>query len=219
MSSQPQSRYDLATLFHSEVPDALLKDLCRAICRGHQQAHAYCSLHYRDEEAHDARAHICRAHVDTNIRDIVPRHEGVTAKSRQNVAKNCFHACVYCGRFFLTASSVSSPGEIVREAEFRNNYAFSNQFHLFEKELDPPKDGSIYGIILHGESKKHPGYPSFLQVAFLHPNGKEYIAQPIDLLRRFPDIRTLTRPDMEMDQEDIKPEDNLRFRKKREDEA
>ena len=162
--------------------------LSRAICKGYQQADLYCNLQYRDEEAHDARAIIRRAHVETNIREIVTRHQGISAKSRQNVAKNCHHVCVYSGRFFLTASCVYAPGEVVKEADYRNNYALSNQLHLFEKEPEIPKNGPIYGILLHGEDKERVGYPAFLQVAFLHPNGEQYIIEPIDLLQRFPDL-------------------------------
>lgn len=63
MTSQQEPPYDLAALFHSEVSDDLLKDICRAICRGHQQAYAYVSVTYRKEQAHDAFPHALRAHT------------------------------------------------------------------------------------------------------------------------------------------------------------
>lgn len=219
MASHHQTPHDIATLFHSEVSDPLLKDMCRAVCKACQQSHALCSINFRDEEAHDVLPHLRRAFGESNIRDIVARHNGVIAQPRQNVAKNCYHTCIHSGRVILTISCVSQPGEIVREAAFRNIYAWTNQLHLFQKEPTPPEDISLYSLLLYGNDKRWPEVPSFLQVAFLHPNGKEYIIEPIDLLRRFPDIRVLIKPDVDMDQEEIKPDDNLKFRKQREDEA
>jgi actin-related protein len=212
MTSQQQAPHDIATLFHNEVSDPLLKDMCRAICKACQQAHALCNINFRDEEAHDVLPHLRRAFGESNIRDIATRHNGVSAESQQNVAKNCYHTRIHSGSVVLTVSYVSQRGEVVREAAFRNILAWTNQLHLFKKEQIPSKDTSLYSVLLYGNDRRWPEVPSFLQIAFLHPNGQEYLSDPIDLLKRFPDIRALITPDLDMDQEEVIPDGNLRLR-------
>jgi hypothetical protein len=207
MASPTYDPFDPVGSFFPQVPDDILKDFCRAIGVAYQESLQYCyDNNYPSEQIHDLLPQLRRLTADRNILHIAGRHSGIIVRSEWNAGKNCFHVRVHCHRVVLTFSSARYPGEFVREAIFREQYARSCQLQLFHPEYPPVVEGDLYGILLHGADRRRPGYPAFLQVAFPDPDLKTYLDEPIDLLRRFPDVKQLLSPNASAREEIRRPE-------------
>ena len=201
MSSVPT---DPIKFFHSQFPDIVLRSICRGIDSAHITAEAYFKDNaFTPEQRHDALPGLRRAHVERNTISVLGRYSNVKVTTLANTSGNAFHNRIACGRVFLTISAVTSPSEMVREAAFRQTYAFSQNLDLFTGRSEPTADSSLYGIVLHGpaarpateeawaEARKQGlrfDRPAFIQIAFPDQELRAYLTEPINLLARFPDL-------------------------------
>lgn len=157
---------ELRDLFFNDVSETVILDTARCIIGSYSEAYRYCIDNFPGPEAHDLYPIARRAMFERNWRARLSRYDvGVTAEP--NAIANCFHTELRSGRVVVTVSAVAAPGEVVREAVFRNGLAQDSQLDLFLAPVPPPDDAKLYAIILHGPLGG--GLllsPSFINVAF-----------------------------------------------------
>jgi len=212
----PSSPYDPVGLFDAEVTDAVLRSIGRAVLQGYQEAFRYCQENFSRGETHDVLPQLRRAAVERNVRSVLVRYAPrVKVAPRLNKTHNAWHNEIAAGRVVMTVNAVTNPGDMVRDAEFRCQYARDCQGNLFGTEgEEPAPDAPLFAVLLHGPEPKQRGAvpgplvqsvgvdgepvtgvarrrmdrPAFFQVAFPDKDLARYIGDPIDLLRRFPDL-------------------------------
>lgn len=200
----PSVPSDPIEFFHQQFPDGALRSICRAIIAGHEAAHAYFKDQgFSEPQKHDALASLRRAHIERNTISVLGRHPEVAVTTPKNSAGNAYHNRIDAGLVFVTVSAVTTPGELVRDAAFRQAYADPNALSLFESAPQIEPGARLYGIVLHGPAEQPTNEgaraharnvglrfdrPAFIQVAFPDPELKRYMTEPIDLLKRFPGL-------------------------------
>ena len=188
---QPSSRiiYDPAPFFIETFPEAALRGMGQALIGAYRQANDYCKdLPYA--QRHDLRAHLRRALAEINIQNLMPLHNGISVSSPPNNIKSSYHVFVQYEYIYLTVSYVESPSTKPRKAVFRDLYALSSQLDLFIPSEPPPDEGALYGVIIHGPAEDHPDSPAFMYIVFPNKDWTDYVGGYIDLLYRFPELRT-----------------------------
>jgi hypothetical protein len=84
---------------------------------------------------------------------------------------------------------------MVRIAVFRSIHATVHQAAMyFALQRQPPPDGSIYAVLVHGPDPRNAGRPGFVHVAFPSHDWSRYVDR-IDLLDRFQDLAAKLRGD------------------------
>lgn len=187
---------DPTTYFHSQVPDAPLRHIVKAIHLGHDTAWRYCQDNFPDHVRHDAIATIRRAHVETNVASVLKRYPDITVVSTANKKNNAYHNVITSGEVVMTVSAVPSVGDFPPEAAFRQEYAGQYAFDLFGPTV-VPTNGRLFAVIIHGpppfpETKEARALSrfdraAFVQVGFPDKDFARWQCDCVDLLRRFGD--------------------------------
>lgn len=182
------SPYHPKDLFMSEVPGELLSDISRATYAGYKESYEYCQGNYDWHQAHDLLPQMRRITIERNILHVVERFPYAKAESLPNQLHNCYHVLIRCGHVKLTISAVKSPGEMVREATFRKQYARSQYLQLSllknnEEEFIPKLNNNLYGILLHKPNNKYPSFPEFMVIRFPDYTLTRYLDEFIDLTK------------------------------------
>ena len=183
---RPPPFYPHAT-FESEVPAALLEDLCRAIVGAYSDAFAFCQDEFPMAQRHDLLPVYRRARIEQSVAAMAGRHPDVAATACRNDARNSYHERLQVGRFILTVHAVGSDDEVVREAKHRRGYARDAQLDLFARDEPPPPDAPIYAVVLHVPSSDQRG-PVGVGVCFPNMEFSGYVGERIDLRARFPQV-------------------------------
>ena len=125
--------------------------------------------------------------------------DDVIALATQGTAVNnwWFHTEIRCGAVLFTASPVNDPSDLVRPAEFRQQYALHNrQYRLFDDDQPIGIDEAVplYGVILHGRGFEKQGELGFAVVRFPTADLSGYFEVAIDLFAEFPDVVSEMQP-------------------------
>lgn len=187
---------DPRTLLQSDFPDDLLLALCRQVVEGYSSAWLFCDENYPREQRHDLYPVMRRADIERNVRHILERFPSSSATVEPNRIGAAYHVLVHSGRVALTISAVNSRRQMVRAARFREQYAI----HSLQDEMFPTLNrqneeggATLYAILVHGETEKHPQLPAFMDVVFPSPDYNSYYDR-IDLFARFPQVNEWLRP-------------------------
>jgi len=176
------SPYKPKELFLFEVPNELLKAIAKAVVDGYKEAFDYCQGNFDKYQLHDLLPHMRKAAIERNILHCVKRFPYASAKSAPNQSYNCFHAIVKCGHAILTISAVNGPCQMVRNANFRKQYAIDGQFKMFiEEEPAIELNNNLYAILLHTPNEDFPSEPGFINIRFPDASLKKYLDEAIDL--------------------------------------
>ncbi|MBI5827266.1 MAG: hypothetical protein HZB22_06030 [Deltaproteobacteria bacterium] len=161
------------------------------------KAYDYCATHYSRQVAHDLLPHVRRAMFEDKLHEIAKIQELETIR-QINKTRNSHHTVISAGRIILTSSYTDSPHSIVRYAEFRKDYAQTNQDDLFRKYLSED-NAPRYAILLHGDDGANKNLPTFACVKFpvyyeQSENYSSYIGNGIDLFSKHADLVEKLRP-------------------------
>lgn len=132
-----------------------------------------------------------RSEIESNFRTLANRYPAVAAEALPNSNGSAHHTRLSSNNVFLTISSVRTPGNIVRPAGFRQEYAVSNQFELFTPATPPPpEDHYLYAVLLHGpdrrlNGRKYAERPGFAHLAVPDKDCERYVAR-LNLFAAYP---------------------------------
>src|ERR1019366_295333 len=195
------SPYDPVGMFDAEVPTDVLRTFAVAIIKSYTDTEQYFkNAEFGSAERHDLLPHHRRALVENRVRFAGNRFPQVHVESRLNSANNAYHNVFDIGRVSLTVHMVSRPGDMVREATYRNDYAQDCQGNLFSVVTAPKGDGRLYGFVLHtpdsalldgnaAATRRVMNRPAALEIRFPDAACKKYLEGEIDLYDRFSDLR------------------------------
>jgi hypothetical protein len=209
---------DPVGLFRSSVPERFLRDIAHGI------ADAYASREpfrwFPPPEMHDVWPHNRRALIEARLREIAGGYPEMTARVETN-NKGDHHSVVEVGPVIMMESKVGSPHHVVRQADFRDTLARSNQLVLAgmeDMEPAPSPGAKLCTILIHGEDPEDPTKLGFLDAVFPTPDGKGYLPSRVHLLPCLTDTATLN----DADEQEIIPDNlviDLRDDLKKEDDA
>ncbi|MBI5970985.1 MAG: hypothetical protein HY884_07510 [Deltaproteobacteria bacterium] len=196
------SSTELKEIFNRSVPKKFQESIIECLFDIYPKAYDYCAAKYPQQVAHDLLPHERRAMLETKLPEIAKIHK-LEAIHQLNKTRNSHHAVISAGGIILTASYADSPQSIVRYAEFRKDYAQTNQGHLFRKDISE-NNAPRYAILLHGDDGTNKNLPTFACVKFpiydeQSENYSSYIGDGIDLFSKHPDIVEKLRPTITCD--------------------
>lgn len=188
--------------FDANVPEQFQRDALQEVRRAYADArNELVAAGYPPEEMHDLFPHTVRARVEMYLRGLAPRYLSLVAVAERNRHGNASHTRLQFGNaVWLTASAVESPTTLVREAQFRNEYAgaqtrftldtVDNQLRQIAPSAPAVPKALLYAILIHGAQdygffKPERFMPAFIHVVFLNREGDEYLDR-IDLIARYP---------------------------------
>lgn len=188
----------------ANVADDILRAMAKKILGGNRDAAAGLwadvkEAKYTRQVARDLFPHVRRARIESCLFDLGSEFPGISVTSQLNSRRNYHHTKIRCGNVITTASAVLTPLAIVREAEFRNQYAGAqlraeidrdNNLSQVAINLSSP-DELLYGIILYCPSENNRLQISSIHIGFPNWSCSSYIDH-IDLLRLFPETITKT---------------------------
>lgn len=187
--------------FDSNVPEEIQRRIVRVTLASYRDTRKVIrDQDLPDEEAHDLFPYQLRAHTESGLRNIARLWPNSKATAEPNGTGTAFHTLIQIKNVTMTQSAVETPGTVVRDAAFRNEYADAQSRFVIDakaqelvvEEYLPPTDATLYGIIIHGPIEFGLGKPGrsqvgFIRVAFPNRDMSGYI-DSIDLLARFPDV-------------------------------
>ncbi len=204
---------DIKGFFRANVPDEVLERIVKKIQGGTRDAAKRISEDvkegiYTKQVARDLFPHTRRGMIETRLFGLDSDFPEVTVTSQLNKTETNYHTLVRAGNVIMTASSVQIPYGIVREANFRNNYAgpqtrfdidsLSN-LSIVEFIEEPDNDDVLYGIILYCAASNNRFEISSVRVGFPNYNCTRYLDK-IDVMRLFPTTTTKTEVEKIQDQ-------------------
>ena len=147
------------------------------------------AMDYMEPEGRDVLGVIRRARCEEALVN-ASIEAGLTCIPERNKRRTSSHRVTVAGSFVLVQCHLTSPGEMVRPAEHRGDYADPAQVHLlldgFRSSLPVPAEESGLAILQHGADPRVQGKVGFAVVNFPSANVDKYLSS-VDLLRRFAD--------------------------------
>ena len=192
-----KSPYAPVAHFDSVVPPDVLRAIGKCVLQAYPESWSSLQDQALPRGAlHDTLPHARRALIERNLVRLPLRAIGLVAQETRNIADNAYHTLLQYRTVRLTVHSVGGPGEMVRDAHFRRQYARSSQIDAFEQALDIPPHAELYAFVLHIPARSNaaaPGRrwwerPAQLLVRFPDDACREYVGEAIDLYARFPDL-------------------------------
>lgn len=178
---------DLKQLLRDSFPEEFLRGTVDVLYAAYRGAVTECRERYTVEVAHDVRGHVQRATFEQAWRELAAQTSDVSARVLRNPRGTSFFTEVRSGRVVLTASAVTSPGAVPRDARFRKNRAFGNQGVLIGENPAPSDDDEVFAVLLHGPAERFPGILSFAGMAVPSPDFDAYLGH-LDLFEVCPDV-------------------------------
>lgn len=176
--------YELFDVFDAEISSDFLEETIRDLRSCYRRSHDECASKYPSPVAHDARSIVRRAEFETSWKEVAERH-GMSTSFEKNAGKNCYHLRIVKSRVILTASFIDYRVKSVRNALYRNDYAYVNQNFLFPELASPrPVDSPVYAILMHDVAPNQPWQLLYADIGFPDSTGK--IIGRIRLADRFP---------------------------------
>jgi hypothetical protein len=167
---------ELTTFEH--LPDAFWTRMIPGLFAAHKRAHEVTFAEFERPEADDLLGFIRRAKVEANLRGAASLFpDAMEANAVRSRLGPWHHVEVRSGPVVLTASTVTSPGDMVDHAEFRESLAHEANVLRLDLEGEEPVDRKVlplYAILLH--SKYRAARPDDHQYAYLP--GSAYLAFP-----------------------------------------
>jgi len=177
----------LEKLFQQEIPRPFLSALVAGCPAVFKRAYEFVYQNFHEPQARDLLPHVRRSMMEQHLWTTASRFldHDIDVVDNPNFARNCYHVEVRCGSIILTASGVSTPKQMVRDAKFRNTLAEDNQGLLFSYMDDRKRGDAYYAIILYGPDFEDRSKVAFIQLAFPShdPEAKAYLGNsPYDLV-------------------------------------
>lgn len=145
----------LAASVDSSLTQDFLRGALRGLARANREANRYCAQFEKPERV-DLFGHLERALFERNLKKAA-NDSGLVSKSRKNAASTSHYVQVECGTLIITASAVELPGDLPRNANFRNSLAKAGQTSLLRLMGEAPEIGDgidcIYAILTHCTSR------------------------------------------------------------------
>ena len=177
------------SIFDSQVPPELLREIGRLVLVCYPEAEDRCEDIAGFEEIHDLRAHLRRALVETSLASLQGRYDGTVVRTPSNATRSAYHKEIVSGSVVMTISSVPNRGSQLPEARFRQTLARYNQTTIFDPEPVLGDGAPLWAAIIHGPTPISYRVPSFIRVVFPYEDGTH--VGGIDILARFPDLLTI----------------------------
>lgn len=136
--------------FEREFPHDFLDKMIRGLPGVYKTAHERTFDDHPSEQARDLFPHNLRCLVDEHLIGTATHFDRLEPANKLNSAKNSNHVEIWGPSVVLTASTVKSPRQFVRRANFREALASCNQLTLFPEFAPRPAGNQVYGIIVHG---------------------------------------------------------------------
>lgn len=176
---------NLESLYQRELPREVIHAFVMPLPIVYRSAYDFAYSMCDEPRVGDVSPYIRRAMVEEHLWKTGNRFHKLDAENSLNVARNCHHVEIRSPSIVLTANAVDSPGQMVRDARFRNTLARSNQYVLLP-ELEEPLDGDyFFAMLLHGPDLEDASRVAFVELAFpsSDPKAKSYLGgSPFNLI-------------------------------------
>jgi hypothetical protein len=178
--------------FDQQVPRRLQYSLTKSILENYKQSSIFCYRNFATPQAKDLGGFLRRAKIEEEMAGVAALFKAISIKVQGYENNTGFYNEITCGAVKLTQSCISDPNIVPRFARFRATLAQNGQYSLFEFGSQPNNKQYVYAILTHGvdpNSEKR-SWPGFIKIQFPNETCTKYIDEGIDLLARFPDLRT-----------------------------
>ena len=175
---------ELESYLFSSVPEQFLRETVRAVWAVYRALARDCARYDKPEREY-MRGHFRRANLESAWRKLARNFKELKVSVKANKSENIKFTVIKAGRLRLTASAISSPGSVPREAIYRTNLA-SSQLKLLEANTKLPPTRALYGILTHGWGRDLVS-PGFVSIAFPSADCKSLLTS-ISLAHHFSDL-------------------------------
>lgn len=170
---------ELGEQFLVECPPRLISAIVKTIKNAYKASELSVKQHLREEVQPQAWGYDRWLTIESELLYMAERM-GITSHWRDNTENTHIgHVELHFEHFFLTAVRTNTKDSKPNYAQYRKNFAESNQGMLFE--LDPqPKDKKIWVAIQHVPNVKQ-GIPEFIRAVF-YDNEYKHSCEAVDLM-------------------------------------
>lgn len=200
------------------APD-IINGLAKCVWAAYPEAHEVCGQHFRRDQLHDVRGGFRRGLIERNWKNFARRIPNAIVRQESNSIGSSKHIVIEIGDVMLTQSLADGPNDVIQKATFRETYAESSQFYLFDIGAEVKRAhqaGKLYAMFLHGAAV-NPKQPRFMAIVFPTQECDAYVYDAtIDVLAECDALAESIRSERV---EDIGDELMLELRRIDEDEA
>lgn len=171
------------TLFDQEVTAALQQALYQQVPASISSVQREVRARFHPALAKNIAGSRLRTEIEHRLLGLPGRYPMVTADVFPNSTKSHHHVQLRCGKIVLTAAKTEGPGQLPRDADYRNQLLAAGGMALFQ----PPDEAGdpvfcllAYGVVFDGGLAAL----DFVNIVFPHPNGVD-VAGMIDLGARY----------------------------------
>ena len=166
---------------------------------------------YAKQAARDLFPYLRRARIESCLLDLTTEFPNIKVTAQLNKTCTNYHTRIVAGNVIMTASAVLKPKGIVREADYRNNYAgpqlrfgTDSSKNFVPVELDTSSsDELLYGIILYCPAENNRFEIGSVHLGFPNWNCTKYV-DCIDLMKLFPETTRKTEVEQIQDEATVK---------------
>ncbi|MEP2447765.1 MAG: hypothetical protein ABJI69_11075 [Balneola sp.] len=157
--------------------DGVLRDYTSQASDMYKQAQDNTKSKYTSRIALNAQSYDRHWTANERLYELALNYDDIVVDILSN-KKNSFYTVIQQDNVVVTISQVSSPGEMVRNSKFRNNFAYrygANRSLFDDQTFSVPSlDDTIYAVILHGPISQKDANIGFLNIATIDANFSEY---------------------------------------------
>jgi hypothetical protein len=171
----------------ADFPTPVLADLTMIVGRAYPRAAANANDRFTREVAHDYYPSERRAIIENSLPLLRYKHPGTSVVPRSNKRGTSYFQQISRNRSILTVSKTLNPGDLPRDADFRQTLArdpqlvletFADQFPEFAPN---PEADAYYGIVTHGSDDNDPAKLGYIEILIPDSTGKHVLGR-IDLI-------------------------------------